>query len=157
MFYWFITCEVAYREGITDSQKDFDSWNPGVDLRPRSLAQTDLCSPEARFKVKYVRGKYYKFVCFLGSWELGDPESEVICADLRPSVSLLSELVHADICGMNSDIDVARQRIEAKLRSIQSVNINRFSAHFDDVFGDTAIVALMLWRKRQERRKLFPI
>lgn len=157
IFFWFIDCDVVYREGITESEKDFSNWNPGFDLRPRALAQVDLCSPEARFKVKYVRGKYFKYSCFLGSWQLGDPNCAAVEATLRPSVALLSELVHGDICGMNSDIDVARQRIDARLRTIQSVNINRFSAHFDDIFGDTAIVALMLWRKRQERRKLFPI
>jgi hypothetical protein len=161
VFYWFCSVCWVNRESISKVDRDFVGWGPGVDFRPRSLAQTEIVDPEARVNMQYHYGKFLRFKYKVFFWgkiyisDFGNPDRSKPIV-IRPSISLVSQLIHGDICGLNTDPDVARQRIDARLRSIQCVNINRFSAQIDDIYGDTALLALFCWRKRMERRKDFP-
>lgn len=161
IFYWFSTVCWVNREEISKVVKDFTTWNPGHDLRPRSLAQTELIDPEARVTMQYQSGRFLRFKLKVFLWgkiyiEDYSNDDRQKSIKIRPSIALASHLVHGDICGLNSDPEVAKNRIDARLRSIQSVNVNRFSAQLDDVYGDTALLALFCWRKRIERRRDFP-
>jgi hypothetical protein len=160
-FYWFCSVCWVNRESITKVDRKFSGWGAGVDFRPRSLAQTEIVDPEARVDMQYHYGKFLRFklkVIFWGKFYIADFGNPDRCKPIviSPSISLVSQLIHGDICGLNTDPEVARQRIDARLRSIQCVNINRFSAQIDDIYGDTALLALFCWRKRMERRKDFP-
>jgi len=152
--YRFFKLKMRVREQLGSAEAEFADWELGFDQRPSNFSHVPLTSPESRVTLQYRSSSCNRTILCL-PFGIEIIVLDVVLADsyrdLRPSLALLAELSNADICGMNKDLSVARDRIENQLRSIKSVNLNKFTVMLDGVYQDTAIVASVLWRQRLAR------
>lgn len=162
-FGWFVQWEVVKVEQWCDPVAYFNDDQIGVDLRPQTQRHIKLTDAELKFGLTYkiVERHCLKFVhrsgpgarendYFIENCVVGEPKQ------LIGSFGLLCELADYDVCGLESDSKIAKERILNRIRTIRSVNIDKYSAQTSNIYQHTALIALALWHHRRQELEGLP-
>lgn len=157
IFGWFIDIGIVTAEKWNNPVPLFRNMDIGPDLRPNAQKHIKLTDPEAKFRLDYrmvERSEFrmlYRQFFDTGVNYLVEHTTNNIFVTLEASFSLLCELSDYDVCGLESNHLIARERITSKARIAErSVNINKYSAQMSNIYAHTTLVALALWHKRRQ-------
>jgi len=162
-FGWFIVWE---RKKITRWNRPrilFRNGDIGFDLRPQSQKHIKLTDPELKFGLDYNTYARHTFR-FMHRHGPGSVENDYVYELPEPhkykyleaSFGLLAELSDYDICGLETDHKIAKERIKNRLRTIRSVNIDKYQAQLGNIYQHTTLIALALWHQRREQLQGLP-
>lgn len=163
IFGWFIHGESVTVSVWNNPSPLFHDTDEGVDLRPQSQRHIKLTDAALKFRLDYskIERTRYRFSYRNGP---GSPDADFMIElpvrysqkQLVASFGLLCELSDYDVCGLEESHKLAKERIKSRIRTIRSVNVDKYSAQNDNIYAHTALVALALWHSRQKQLEGLP-
>lgn len=171
-FGWFIGCVCVSVTKWDNPKPMFYSLDPGVDLRPQSQRHIKLTDAEMKFSLNYRKVDRVEMTLLVRISSLFndytqhtlEPLPDIVyelsktnkTKTLEASYGLLCELSDYDVCGLETDPVIAKERIKNRLRTIRSVNVDKYLAQSNNIYAHTTLVALALWLQRKQDLKGLP-